>query len=108
MGKCPDCGMNVGPFSILRSWDNWGKFVCPGCGNKIRFRVWLLAVLLITVLMVGAERLLHVMLPSESLSEQGYTYIGSAPVWVSFVVAFVVAMFIMFLIPMIWKFDKDQ
>ena len=96
MGKCPDCGMKIGPLATIVSWDNWGRFVCPGCGKGIRFRAWLLAVVILMTLMTGAERLLHVML------------ISQFPLWLSFVLAFGTALLIMFLVPMIWRFDKDK
>ena len=92
MGKCPECGKQMGPFSILMSWDNWGKFICPGCGSKIRFQYWLIAVALLMGLMFAAERLLHFML------------ISQMPLWLSFAVSFVSAMLIMFVVPMMWRF----
>jgi len=94
MGKCPDCGKNIGPFSIISSWDNWGKFVCPGCGSKIQFKGWLFTVVILIGLFIGAERLLHYMLISQS------------PLWLSFTIGSVLALLIMFLIPMIWNFKK--
>ena len=94
MGKCPDCGKSVGPFSILLSWDNWGKFVCPGCGQKIRFQGWLLTVVVLGALFIGAERLLHFML------------VAQFPLWLSFLISSMLAVLIMFLVPMIWTFKK--
>ena len=96
MGECPDCHTKIGPFSILRGWDNWGKFVCPGCGSRIRFSNWLLAVVVLVGLMVGAERVLHYML------------ISQLPLWLSFILSSIAGILIMFLVPMIWKFEKDQ
>ena len=90
MGKCPDCGMSIGPMSILIGWDKWGKFVCPGCGELIKFRAWALAVIVLMGFMTGVERLLHLMLVS-NLS------LG----W-NFFVSFCLAMIVMFLVPMIW------
>jgi len=95
MGKCPDCGMQIGPMSILVGWDNWGKFVCPGCGEHIKFRGWLLAVIALMGLMIGVERLLHLMIISK-------VSIG----W-SFLVSFILAMMVMFVVPMIWRFDRE-
>ncbi len=96
MGKCPDCGKSVGPFSILLSWDNWGKFVCPGCGQKIRFHGWLLTVVVLGALFIGAERLLHFML------------VAHFPLWLSFLISSMLAVLIMFLFPMIWTFKKTN
>lgn len=96
MGKCPECGNEVGPISIISSWDNWGKFVCPGCGSKIQFKGWLLAGGVLIGLFVGAERLLHWML------------ISQLPLWVSFAISFVLAIVIMFFVPMIWSFNKSN
>ena len=96
MGKCPDCKKSVGPMSILLSWDNWGNFICPGCGQKIRFQGWLLAVVALAVLFIGAERLLHFML------------VIHFPLWSSFLISFVLGLFIMFLVPMIWTFKKTN
>ena len=95
MGKCPGCGKSVGPFSILLSWDNWGKFVCPGCGQKIRFQGWLLTVVVLGALFIGAERLLHWML------------ISHVPPWASFLISFAIALLIMFIVPMMWTYKKN-
>lgn len=95
MGKCPECGMQIAPWATLISWDNWGRFLCPGCGKKIRFRSWLLAVVTLMALMFGAERLLHIML------------ISQLPLWLSFAVSLLSSVLIMFLIPLIWRFDRD-
>ena len=94
MGKCPGCGKSVGPFSILLSWDNWGKFVCPGCGQKIRFQGWLLTVVVLGALFIGAERLLH------------FKMVTHFPLWLSFLISSVLALSIMFFVPMIWTFKK--
>jgi len=96
MGQCPECEKQVGPLSILMSWDNWGKFICPGCGNKIKFQYWLIAVMVLMGLMFAAERLLHFMLMSKM------------PLWLSFVASFVSAMFIMFIVPIMWRFVKQN
>ena len=96
MGKCPDCGNDIGPISIIRGWDNWGKFVCPGCGSKIQFKTWLLAVVVLAGLFIGAERLLHWML------------ISQLPLWLSFAIGSVLALLIMFLVPMVWSFKKNN
>lgn len=95
MGNCPECGKQIGPFSILWSWDNWGKFICPGCGSKIRFQYWLIAVVVLMGLMFVAERLLHFML------------ISQIPLWLSFATSFVSAMLIMFIVPIIWRYVKE-
>jgi DNA-directed RNA polymerase subunit RPC12/RpoP len=92
MGKCPDCGNSVGPISIISSWDNWGKFICPGCGSKIQFKGWLLVVAILTGLFVGAERILHWMLLSQ------------LPLWLSFAISSVLAMLILFFVPKVWTF----
>jgi CXXC-20-CXXC protein len=94
MGKCPDCGNSVDSISILEGWDNWGKFICPGCGHQIQFKNWLFTVLVLTGLFVGAERLLHFML------------IVNLPLWLSFLISFILALSIMFFVPMIWTFKK--
>lgn len=94
MGKCPDCGNKIGPISILMSWDNWGKFVCPGCGHQIQFRNWLLTVLVLFGLFIGAERVLHFMLVSH------------LPLWLSFATSFILAFLIMFIVPMIWTYKS--
>ena len=94
MGKCPDCGKSVGPMSILLSWDNGGKFVCPGCGQEIRFQGWLLTIVTLGLLFIGAERLLHLML------------ITHFPLWLSFLISFVLGLLIIFLVPTIWTFKK--
>jgi len=94
MGKCPDCGNSVGPVSIISGWDNWGKFVCPGCSSKIQFKTWLLAVVVLAGLFIGAERLLHWML------------ISQLPLWLSFAIGSLLAMVIMFFVPMAWTFKK--
>ena len=96
MGKCPECEKQIGPLSILMSWDNWGKFICPGCGSKIRFKYWLIAVVVLMGAMFAAERLLHFLL------------ISQMPLWVSFSVSFVAAMLIMFMVPMMWRFVKQE
>jgi DNA-directed RNA polymerase subunit RPC12/RpoP len=96
MGKCPECGNSIGPISIISSWDNWGKFICPGCGSRIQFKGWLLAVAMLTGLFIVAERILHWMLVSR------------LPLWLSFGIGSVLAMMIMFLIPMIWSFKKNN
>lgn len=96
MGVCPNCGMKIGPLATIRSWDNWGRFVCPGCGKRIRFRGWLLVVIVFMALMIGVERLLHVML------------VHRLPLWLSFAISFVAALSVMFLVPMIWRFGKDK
>lgn len=96
MGKCPGCGKNVGPISIISSWDNWGKFICPGCGSKIQFKGWLLTVAILTALFIGAERILHWML------------ISQLPLWLSFTIGSVLAMLIMFLVPMLWTCIKTN
>ncbi|MDW7680386.1 MAG: hypothetical protein SCK70_07455 [bacterium] len=96
MGKCPNCGNSVGPFSIVSGWDNWGKFICPGCGSKIQFKPWLLAVVVLMGLFIGAERMLHWML------------ISQLPLWVSFAISFVFALMIMFVVPMVWTFRKTK
>jgi hypothetical protein len=95
MGKCPGCEKQVGPFSIIMSWDNWGKFICPGCGSKIKFQYWLLAFVVLIGLMVAAERLLHFML------------ISQIPLWLSFSISFISAILIMFFVPMMWRFEKQ-
>ena len=95
MGKCPECGAQIGPFAILISWEKWGKFVCPACGSKIRFSGWLFAVVVLAALFVGAERLLH------------YLLISHLPLWLSFSISSVAALIIMFLLPMIWKFTRQ-
>jgi len=96
MGKCPECGTQIGPMAIIASWDNWGKFICPNCGNKIRFSTWLLAAVVLMALMVGAERVLHLML------------ISHLSLALSFLISFILAMLIMFLVPMIWRFKKEN
>ena len=95
LGKCPDCGAPIGPFAILASWTSWGKFVCPGCGSKIRFQGWLLTIAVLTALFVGAERLLHVML------------ISNMPLWLNFLISTFAALLIMFLVPMMWKIGRQ-
>lgn len=95
MGNCPECGKQIGPFSILLSWDNWGKFICPGCGGKIKFQYWLIAVVVLMGFMVAAERMLHFML------------ISQIPLWLSFATSFVSAMLIMFIVPIIWRYVKE-
>ncbi len=95
MGKCPDCGNNIGPISIIRGWDNWGKFVCPGCGSKIQFKGWLLAVVVLVGFFVGAERMLHWML------------ISQLPLWLSFLISSISALLIMFFAPMVWTVEKQ-
>lgn len=95
MGKCPDCGNTIGPVSIISSWDNWGKFICPGCGSKIQFKRWLLAAVVLMGLFIGAERMLHWMLNVQ------------LPLWLSFAIGSVLAMLIMFIVPMVWRFKKQ-
>ncbi|HEX9970998.1 MAG TPA: hypothetical protein VGD14_02905 [bacterium] len=86
----------MGPLSILMSWSNWGKFGCPGCGNQIQFRNWLLTVVALFGLFIGAERLLHLML------------ISQLPLWLSFLISSVLALVIMLLVPMVWTFKKAK
>ena len=93
-GECRDCGEKIGPIATLVGWTNWGRFVCPGCGKRIRFRYWFLAVLVLVILLVGVERLLHFFL------------ISPLPLWLSFLVAFVMAVLVMFIVPMIWRYEK--
>jgi uncharacterized membrane protein YdjX (TVP38/TMEM64 family) len=95
-GECPDCGGKIGPLASLVSWDNWGKFVCPGCGNTIGFRAWLLAVVTLMLLMVGVERLLHAFLVTD------------VSLWLSFSAAFILSLLVMFLVPMIWPFKAES
>lgn len=94
VGRCPDCGGRIGMLAILLSWNRWGKFVCPGCGGDISFRGWLLAVIVMLLVMVGVERILHLMLLSD------------VPLWLSFLTAFFLALKVMFFIPMIWRFKR--
>lgn len=95
MGKCPYCGNKVGPISIIRGWDNWGKFICPGCGSTIQFKGWLLAVAVLMGLFIGAERMLHWLLVSQ------------LPLWLSFLISSLLALLIMFFVPMVWTFKKQ-
>lgn len=95
-GECPDCGSKTGPVATLVSWDNWGRFVCPGCGSMIAFRGWLLAVLTLMLLMVGVERVLHVLLVTDT------------PLWLSFIAASVLSLLAMFLVPMVWPFKVES
>jgi|GEM_PF-268829 len=94
LGRCPGCGARIGMLAILVSWDRWGTFVCPGCRHDISFRGWLLAVLVMVLVMVGVERILHLML------------ISDVPLWFSFLTAFFLALMVMFIIPMIWRFKR--
>ncbi len=94
MGKCPECGMKIGPVSIIKGWDNWGKFTCPSCGNQIRFRNWLFAVVVLIGLFVAAERFLHFLLVTD------------ISLGLSFLISTVVALMIMMIVPMIWEFKK--
>ena len=93
-GRCPGCGERISMLAVLMSWDRWGRFVCPGCGQWISFRGWLLAVMTMFFAMVGVERLLHLLL------------ISQAPLWLSFTAAFVLALLVMFIIPMVWQFKE--
>jgi uncharacterized membrane protein YdjX (TVP38/TMEM64 family) len=93
-GACPQCGMKIGPIATIVSWENWGRFVCPGCGKRIRFRGWLLAVLIMMGLMVGVERILRLLL------------ISDIPLWMSFTFSFAAALLVMFTVPLLWKFGE--
>lgn len=95
MGKCPDCGNNIGPISIIKGWDNWGKFICPGCGSKLQFKHWLLAAVVLMGLFLGAERMLHWML------------ISQLPLWLSFMISSMLALLMIFFLPMVWTFKKQ-
>jgi uncharacterized membrane protein YdjX (TVP38/TMEM64 family) len=95
-GECPGCGSKIGPLATLVSWDNWGRFACPGCGSTIGFRAWLLAVTTLMLLMVGVERLLHMLLVTD------------VSLWLSFSAAFVLSLFVMFLVPMAWPFKAES
>ena len=64
-GKCPGCGGEIGPMAIFMSWDNWGRFICPGCGKNIAFKLWPLIVLILLTLFVILERVFHYMLVSD-------------------------------------------
>ncbi|MCI0515859.1 hypothetical protein L0128_21815 [candidate division KSB1 bacterium] len=96
MGKCPDCGEPAGPLSVITSWDKWGKFICPACGSKIRFSGWLAMVIVLMVLMFGAERLLHFML------------LSNLALWISFMVSFITAAAIIIIVPVLWKVVADR
>lgn len=96
MGSCPGCGLKIGALAALLGWSNWGRFVCPGCGKRIGFRLWLLAVVVLMGLMFGIERLLHLMLILEF------------PLWLSFGIALVGALAVMFFVPMIWRFQEEK
>jgi len=92
-GTCPDCGSTIGPGSVLTGWDKWGRFVCPGCGHQIRFKGWILAVCLLVAGMVVVERILHFFL------------ISDASLLLSFGLAVVLAVVVMWIVPRFWKFD---
>ena len=95
MGKCPECRMQIGPLAIFLSWDNFGKFVCPGCGKNIRFSSWFLTVFALFALFIFSERMLHFML------------ISNLPLWLSFIISTMLAVLVMFIVPMIWRFQKN-
>lgn len=95
-GRCPGCRKVIGMLAAIAAWDNWGKFVCPGCGKRISFRRWLLAVICIFLGLIGVERLLH------------FLMVANLPLWLGFSVSLVLALFVMFLVPMIWWFDEGE
>ncbi|UCB52065.1 MAG: hypothetical protein JSV10_08755 [Candidatus Zixiibacteriota bacterium] len=96
MGACPCCGKRIGPVAILLGWTDWGRFVCPNCGKGIRFSLWLLLVVVLAGLFIALERLLHQML------------ISRLPLWLSFAIAFVVAVLVMLSVAMAWHFHSDE
>lgn len=94
MGKCPECGSRLGPLSVFESWDNWGRFICPGCGHSIRFQAWPFAGFTLIVLYFAGIKLLNFMLAS------------NIPVWLSFLISSVLGLIIIFFVPMMWSFKK--
>jgi hypothetical protein len=94
MGKCPHCGKPVGPLAIIMAWDKWGKFVCPGCEKPIQFNHWFITVLTLMGLFVLVERMLHTLLSSGN------------PLWLSFSGTLVLAVLILFMVPMLCRFKK--
>ena len=91
---CPECGSDIGPLAIISGWDKWGRFICPGCGRQIGFKNWLLTIVIIFCLLFGLERLFHFLL------------VSSMPLWISFTASFLAAVFIMFMVPMVWKYRR--
>jgi len=96
MASCPGCGKKAGLMAFLVSWDSWGEFICYGCGQRIGFRLWLLAVIVLMAVLFGVERLLHAML------------IWRLPLWISFAISFVAAMVAMFVVPAIWPLRREE
>jgi uncharacterized membrane protein YdjX (TVP38/TMEM64 family) len=99
-GSCPDCGLKIGPLSIFRAWDTWGRFLCPACGNRIAFRWWLAAAAVLAGLFVLIERLVRYLIgryvPDYRLAR--------GPLWLIFLLACVLSMAVMMVIPRIWRF----
>lgn len=93
-GECPGCSQKISPIAILVGWDKWGRFVCPGCGARIRFQAWFLAVIVLMGFFIGVERLLHNMLTADF------------PLWLSFLISGMCALLVMFLVPMVWPFRQ--
>ena len=80
----------VGGLAILKSWEHWGRFICPGCGASLRFAAWILMVVVLDVLFVGIERMVHVLLNSDvSLS-------------FSFLIGTLLSLMVVFILPMVW------
>jgi uncharacterized membrane protein YdjX (TVP38/TMEM64 family) len=96
VGGCPMCHQKAGPLAILSAWDKMGRFICPSCGVKIRFRLWFIMILLLGALLFGVERLLN------------YLLTISFPTWLSFTVSFLLATVLMMIIPMVWKYRYDS
>jgi uncharacterized membrane protein YdjX (TVP38/TMEM64 family) len=92
VGKCPGCSNRIGPIAILVGWDKFGRFDCPACGARIRFRYWFLFALITMGCMVAVERLLHLFLVTNISDGLGY------------VTSFVAGMMVLMIMPMIWRF----